>query len=287
HFFKEKMTDENPCILDWVFKIHKELKPIGRGCLSYQARRLFTCALYCPEVTEFGLRLPSHDFENNFERVPLDPELMGSKAEHFWPRLPWDFLSFYREVVGASNCPVEPSTFFKEVPLFQGDLGEAQRLVDNLLAEAVDLKQGTIPPGAYHPIGQGSNLLAVKMFELGAEVAAGFADTKGDFFLATCNPRGRAIRVIGPEYEHLYRMECAKAQPRGEIDDRKPSSETVDRLQARVDETLERFEMGIKLFLATLIRDFWVVEERESVFGTASLVKRVPKLRADRHARVI
>jgi len=175
-FFKERLAQTNPTILEWVFKIHQELKGIGLGCLAYQAHHLFTCALYCPEITNRGLSFPSHDLENNFELVALDPEAMGPKAEEFWPRIPWDFLSFYREVVGATNCPVDPAKFFSEAPLFEGNMQEAQKLVDNLLSEAVELKQATIPSGAYHPIDQGSNIKAVKMFELGPEVAAVFAD---------------------------------------------------------------------------------------------------------------
>ena len=122
---------------------------------------------------------------------------------------------------------------------------------------------------------------------MGPEIAAVFADSRGDFLLATCNPRDRAIRVAHPDPDYLYRAEAARARVRGEIGDNTPSAERVNLIQSRVQETLDRFTMGIKVFLATLIRDFWVLEERESVFGSARLVRKLPKLFSDRQKPVL
>jgi len=48
------------------------------------------------------------------------------------------------------------------------------------------------------------------------------------------------------------------------------------------EEFIERFELGIKILLALIIRDFWVVEERERVFGVSMEVRKSPRLRGDR-----
>ena len=44
----------------------------------------------------------------------------------------------------------------------------------------------------------------------------------------------------------------------------------------------ERFELGLKVLLASIIRDFWVVEERERVFGASLEIKKSARLRGDR-----
>ena len=46
-------------------------------------------------------------------------------------------------------------------------------------------------------------------------------------------------------------------------------------------ESIERFELGLKILLAAIIRDFWVVEERERVFGASILTKKSLRLRSD------
>jgi hypothetical protein len=51
---------------------------------------------------------------------------------------------------------------------------------------------------------------------------------------------------------------------------------------ASTKESEARFELGIKILLASIIRDFWVVEERERVFGASMEVRKSPRLRADR-----
>jgi hypothetical protein len=283
NFFRNKLTEENPSIVEWLFKIRTELAGLGKGFLADQATHLFTCALYSPTIADFGLCLPSHDLENNFERVSLDPEAMGPRAEQFWLRLPWTVLSFYREVIGTPNCPVDPVKFLMEAPVFEGNLEEAEALADNLLTEAVELKQATIPPEAYHPIGQGSNIHAVKLFELGPEVAAVFADSYGDFFQATCNPRERTV-AVRLDYLGFSVAQALTARAQGDVAD--PAA-TAKASVAIVNDKIRRFESGIKLFLATLIRDFWVLEEREQVFGASRLVKKVPKLNADRSKPVL
>jgi Holliday junction resolvase len=44
---------------------------------------------------------------------------------------------------------------------------------------------------------------------------------------------------------------------------------------------LERLQIGISILLAAIIRDFWVVEERQRVFGVAAKTKKAARLRSD------
>lgn len=148
------------------------------------------------------------------------------------------------------------------------------------MAEAVTLKHFTIPPGAYHPIDQGSNLHAVKLFELGDEVAAVFVDSRGDYLLATCCPCEGICRVVSPDFRFW------QSQERAETAERTLNSESAvlkeEEIEKRALEKMERFELGVKFFLAVLIRDFWVVKDRQALFGSRRLVRRVSKLNSDR-----
>jgi hypothetical protein len=42
-----------------------------------------------------------------------------------------------------------------------------------------------------------------------------------------------------------------------------------------LEEAYTRFEIGPKIILAVIVRDFWVVEERKKVFATSLLTKKV------------
>lgn len=99
-----------------------ELEGRNCACLSYQAQQLFACALYNPSATAHGTRVPSHDLENKLELITLSSKGLGEKIAKFWSRIPWTILSFYREVIGPGNCPVDPLSFVSEVPLWQGEI---------------------------------------------------------------------------------------------------------------------------------------------------------------------
>jgi len=262
-YFKNQLNTTEPDVHHWVLRVHEELGGIGRGCLVSQAHKLLMCSFYSPEVTACGTRFPSYDLDMVPDLVPLDAHSMGSKAEDFWPRIPWETIYFYRQVIGAGNCPVDPSSFLPEAPCFEGDIAEAEEL------------------------GQGSNLHAVKLYEFNGEVAAVFADNHGDYLVATCSPDERTIRVVTPERRYLRNQAVAAAKKQAKATRRSLDAQEMDRIDEAVTERVRRIQTGIGLFLAALVRDFWVVEQRESVFGEGKRTKKCARLRADSGKRVV
>lgn len=103
-------------------------------------------------------------------------------------------------------------------------------------------------------------------------------DRKGDYLLFWANPAQKDFTFfsLGTLAPDLSVWTVAKLRSQGR------DSLTLDEVMDSARKSEARFELGIKILLASIIRDFWVVEERERVFGASMEVRKSPRLRADR-----
>jgi len=138
------------------------------------------------------------------------------------------------------------------------------------------LKQWTIPFAAYVLLDVGE-IEAAKLHEVGNEVAALLIDRKGDYFLVWVNPAEKNFSFVSTE--ELAPALGAWSAIKFKREGKNPLSPEGRHL---IEEFEARFELGIKILLASIIRDFWVVEERERVFGVTMQVRKSPRLRGDR-----
>ncbi len=240
-------------------------------------RQILTCAWFSAKGTSAGQRIQSVDLDGSIRPVPIDAQALGDKCEVFWSRLPFTLPLYYREIIGSGNCSVEMLPFVRSMPLYEGDPNEGEEYLNNLLAEATSLKQWTIPFGAYVLLSAGE-IEAAKLYEVGSDVAILLIDRKGDYFLVWVNPAEKDFSFASSAdlSPVLGAWSAIKLKNEGK------NKLTLDEPKDSAGEFEERFGLGIEILLASIIRDFWVVEERERVFGASMEVRKSPRLRADR-----
>jgi Restriction endonuclease len=247
-FYHDRFWDHGDGPITHILRLRDDLRefPVHLDV----ADRILYCAWFSAKGTSAGQRIQSVDLDGGIRPVPLDAKVLGEKCEVFWKRLPFTLPLYYREIIGSGNCSVEMLPFVRSIPLFEGDPKDGEEHLNNLLTEATSLKQWTIPFGAYVLLSAGE-IEAAKLYEVASDVAILLIDRKGDYFLVWTNPAQKEFSFA--------------------------SSATGSTAEFEV-----RFGLGIKILLASIIRDFWVVEERERVFGASMEVRKSPRLRADR-----
>jgi len=267
-FLREKEDREN--LGAHVIAIRKNLAEAPLFCTFVE--NILSCAWFSSMGTSCGHEVLSITIGGTAEAVPLSTEVLGNCVNHFWDRFPFSLPLYYKELCGESACPIDMYEFVKGAPLYQGDLEKGEQFINNVLAEATSLKQWTIPFGAYVQVELGI-IKAVKMFELNNEVACVLVDHSGHYLVVWAEPSTQSMAVSG---------EATLARAVGRMEHIKTGVKTDFQL-----ENWERITMGIKVLLACIIRDFWIVEERERVFGASYLTKKTPRLRSEWGKKVI
>jgi len=237
---------------------------------------LLRCLWFSPERTHFGQCIPSleevsdedSDSKWSYEIVPIEAELLGERAKVFWERYGFDFPYLFKRLVGPGNCPIDWFDFVASAPKYEGDIEKGEEYVKDLLTEATACKQWTIPFGAYVQIEAGE-IEAIKLQEAGSQVFGVLVNRKGEFSIWSADPLRGRITTSGYE-----------ARPVGKAvwHDDKPFFDEAG---------VRRVDLGLEILIACIIRDFWVVEERESVFGASVHTKKARRLRGDFGKKVI
>jgi hypothetical protein len=174
-------------------------------------------------------------------------------AEEYWRRLPYNYPHWgLGALVARADIPVELRPELQAWASFPSteptDKAETLALADTLLEEAVSTKAWVIPPRAIVqiPIGPFTH------FEV--------SEFKNEVFFVGRTARGEfAILLV-------------------EIDKKALVFPELDLLGIDEVEKYESVEAALKLLLAAIIRDFWVVENRDSVFA-AKTAKRLAGIR--------
>ena len=242
-----------------------------RGVISH----IRSCAWFSAANTNRGRTIRSVDLDGTVRPVVLDADRLGDRSEIFWERLPFDIPYYYEQLFGNASCSMDISELPASLPRYEGDIEKGEEFVSDLLTEAAALKQWTIPFGAYVQLEIGP-ISAVKLFEIGSEVACVLVNDSGDYWLVWLHPLHQEIALTGE-------LEFASAV--GYIEGRMVEAEgsSVERPDDEPfpSEFYRRIQLALKMLLAAIVRDFWVVEERARVFAAARSVKRTPRLRAD------
>jgi hypothetical protein len=272
------------------FEHSKLCRDAGAPHLGYQLEKFLTAALFSVERTKCGLVLPSFNGQCELDLVELDPETMGKRAALFWERMEWDPAPYFRDAVGPGNIPADPYELFTRCPALESDLDEAEKHIQLFLSEAYAFKSAVIPPGAYHPIDQGGCLAAVRLHEFGSEVAATFVTHDGNFFILTMKAdegiwslHVSAPDKLGSEVRAALEQDgtleaLPETLPVGEGKETYPIDEQIE-AELKITRPVE---VGLALFTSALIRDFWVIERRETIFSEKRTVRRVAKLHSER-----
>jgi len=216
-------------------------------------------------MTNRGTQYFSLGPDGRIDRIEVDVDILGMKVEAFWNRLAFSLPLYHAQLFGKVNCPADPEEYWNSMPWYEGDLGEGWDFTKSLLAEASAMKQRTIPFGAYVQLEIG-NVKAAKLYEVGADVICVLVNHAGEYTFVWIKPLDEKFT-----YENEMIL--------GFISGRR-----VANLGKRMEfeEAMDRFHLAISIPLAAIIRAFWVVEDRQSIFGVARNTKKAARLLSDR-----
>lgn len=195
----------------------------------------------CAAVSRCGQDFPWLNIFGQLASIELEPREF---PEHVSPREYWkrhnDQLHFgWGYLLGGSDVPVSRSELKEMLPDLPtcDDAKECEEQANFLLAEADANKQGCIPPNAVVQLSIGP-FASMELREVGVSVLVALRQANGLVVYFTAEPQKEYFDAILPHDE----------------DDSQTGLQFDKSLAA------------IKLLVAAVIRDFWVVEHREAVF---------------------
>jgi hypothetical protein len=256
--FWERHHDPTVCIDELL---HKALS--GAPIHQMFVEMIMICAWFSARGTDRGKQITSIGPGGSITPVTLTHIIPDAVLKVFWQRQSFDWPLYYEQLFGLGSIGIDFDRLIRTVPIYDGNIEEGEDFANNLLAEAASLKQWTIPAGAYVQLEIGE-IVAVKLHEIASEVACLLINKEGEHLLVWICPSKQEMSIYGF-------LEISNAAG----------------LQGHDVEWLRKFELGIKLLLAAIIRDFWVVEERERVFGTGIRTKNGPRIHADQGKPVV
>ena len=208
-------------------------------------RRCGGSYLFSPKLTDFGKRVPwvsSTSWQLEFSPIEVSGFPSSFPPENYWQSILLGNIDWGTLVTGRDICV--------SVELLEngwGDFAGAENIevvsqcVRNLYAEAVASKHGTIPKRALVELSFGP-FTHMELTEKGPNVFAVLRTATGEFY----------DFIVTPEMaSSFFRL---------------PKSVPSPRRQAII--------VGVNLLMAAIIRDFWVVEEREAVFDRETTSQR-------------
>lgn len=130
-----------------------------------------------------------------------------------------------------------------------GSVEEAEQRVKELLKEAQEARQWSIPWGARVEVRFG-NFVALRIFEREGEFSCHFLDDKDRYFHVAIGLGDSQPKAVS---QHLLRLSPGSGQP----------------------EWNTEAEYALKLIASAVVRDFLVVEERETVFTSRPFNRRI------------
>ncbi|MDD5223186.1 MAG: restriction endonuclease [bacterium] len=257
---------------------------------------LMRLAWFSSMGTAQGNEITSINDDGDRKKIVLKNQLNEKCYDHFWDRIIFDFPFNYDLLLGSGNCLANIKNFFMNIPSYQGDYEEGDKYIHDILDEAMYLKQWTIPYKAYVQINIG-NIKAIKFIELGTSVACIFLDQESHVYPIWFHPKEHNFKFIYPPYHSIYlsyfdqyynnKYGVPDQQNIDATDGLNIIEDSDPNVDIDVEEYLNTKCLGLEILLASIIRDFWVVEERESVFGSSIRSPRVPMLKSDLNKKIV
>lgn len=193
--------------------------------------------LYSPKITDCGRRVPwlcSRNGQLEFTQVEVDEFPPDFKPESYWKLVDLG-NSDWGTIVTGHDIPVCLKSVQDEWENLGGvDADEVKSCVENLYAEAVANKRGTIPERANIEPCLGP-FTSVELTEIEPRVVAILRTSTGEFHEVVIIPKRGFSTFCLPKTMPSPKREAIMAE--------------------------------VNLWLAAVIRDFWVVEEREAIFA--------------------
>jgi hypothetical protein len=206
---------------------------------------LFQIEIDSAERTACGKRLPWLDMRRRvFDAYDIDREAFPPSAplEQFWTRLPDDWRCNWGHLLEPGDFPIDPGQLAPDINRFPvaEDVDGALASAHALLEEANANKKWCIPPKALVQLSVGP----FEFFEL--------TETEKEVLVVARNRDWEFYCFILDVTDNKCSFHLT-------------SDKSQDDENARA-----RISAAVILLLAAVIRDFWVVEERERVFSAAN-----------------
>jgi hypothetical protein len=222
--------------------------------LTLALHKTFIAGLLDTRITHQGTRRPAlatvGQTALELRSVPFDLEVPGEWIETLWIRITTDWIELIN-----SHCHTGPSEFplpirlldrtFEGVAL-EGTVEDAETRLAALLLEAQEARQWSIPWGARVQVRFGS-FEALRIFEIDGQFHCKFVDERELY----C--------------QVLLNLDATPATTEATI--------VIRRSGAEEGTVNEEAALILKLIAAAIVRDFLVVEERETLFN-ATLMRR-------------
>jgi hypothetical protein len=224
--------------------------------LLFAFSSVITVALLDPELTDCGRRRAwlrnAAPYEFTLETLPVDLTAPAKALHSLWQQCtePEQLIDSGLYCTPASMpCAITDLTTGMNAVKVEGGVEDLTARIDTLLYEAREARQWSVPWGARVAVEIGP-FNSLRIYEMDGEFACHFLDNSERFYLVSMGLRGgRATYASLP----ILRSEIKE---QGE------------------QEWNEKGRYALLLIAAAIIRDFLVVEDRESVFTGRSFRRR-------------
>ena len=271
HEFFKALWNENPA--KWfqqsIISINKiseqSLTNLSQSLLWHQ--RLF---IWLTEQMREGKSVPSLYLDKGYSVGfdPLDLEALKGKYGEFWEEVPIELAFYNDKTVGAANLHISKQQFLANCPHYEGDISEGLEFVKSQLMEAVSLKEWTLPFGGYFQLV--GAVCGLKTFEINDDVFCLFCFKNGRYLRMVLNPALQTY-ILPPDPEAVFFE----------------GSDGVYATNGKIEWLTDRAILGLLLIASATIRDGWVVEERETVFGEGRAIRKTSPLLGDYRKPII
>jgi hypothetical protein len=245
-----------PAIFETIRLLFTIIATLDNDLLATAVQTGFDAALADSSITGCGISRPylantgTHQFE--LKSIPVDFEADLADIECYW-RTGLELLDVIDigDRIGPADfpAPYQPICEALERVSLEGTIEDAEILVQELLLEAKQARQWSVPWGARIEVHFGP-FVAMRIFEREQEFSCHFLDEEERYFHVAVGLRDATPNVA------VHRL----------VRKRHDDGEMIWNEDA---------ELSLKLIAAATIRDFLVVEDRERVFGSRKLRRRV------------
>jgi Restriction endonuclease len=245
-------------LLTESFALERDLESIGANVAVAMRRALVVAHEIWQlleldaELSDWGRRQISWDTQISWEAlgeeitpVVIDPDNFpiekDEEAASYWEHKRPTILACRDRFLAPFDLQLHPGSYIDSFTTWKVDLdeSEARETIAQLLNEAVALREWTIPPNAFVELKVGP-FIGAEVTEIGDDV----------FFV---------WRTDGNRYWDMS------------VD---PSEQNFANTQIWTRDPLQPFdksaELSVQLIMSAIIRDFWVVTERQKIFGVKS-----------------
>ena len=241
--FKELLGDKKFKEFDWLF------------------HALLQFFLINTKNTNFGKKYPTlnRSADLKVQYISLTEEPVPNLKHMFWSskrnKLLWE-LNYIHDTHDVPLKLANILSDLKEQTNKLNDIKSSEKVIHSLLEEASALQENHVPPGAFVQLQIGV-FIGVKVYELGDEVMFKWVTSENNFVISSMYPSKLSYSFFADEVDEFIASQLP-GQSFGFGFNQNAYNTILENIQ--------KYLSMIYLVQASIIRDFWVVENRESVF---------------------